>query len=60
MSDVVVTVPKSFGLANWIAEGDAAGGAFNNPRGRLRSLGLIEYPQPGFVVARPLLFLESR
>lgn len=25
MSDVVVTVPKSFGLAEWIAEGDAAG-----------------------------------
>ena len=23
--DVVVTVPKSFGLAHWIAEGDAAG-----------------------------------
>jgi DNA helicase HerA-like ATPase len=35
-------------------------GGYNNPRGRLRSLGLIEYPQPGFVVARPLLFLESR
>jgi len=25
MSDVVVTVPKSFGLDRWIAEGDAAG-----------------------------------
>lgn len=25
MSDVVVTVPMSFGLDNWIAEGDAAG-----------------------------------
>tara|TARA_Y100000310_G_C20236853_1_gene602774 strand:- start:259 stop:612 length:354 start_codon:yes stop_codon:yes gene_type:complete len=25
MSDVVVTVPKRFGLAEWIAEGDAAG-----------------------------------
>lgn len=25
MSDVVVTVPKSFGLDAWIAEGDAAG-----------------------------------
>ena len=34
-------------------------GAFNNPRGRLRSLGLITYPRPGFVVARPLLFLED-
>ena len=25
MTDVVVTVPKSFGLDRWIAEGDAAG-----------------------------------
>jgi hypothetical protein len=25
MPDVVVTIPKSFGLAKWIAEGDAAG-----------------------------------
>ena len=40
---------------------DAAGytagaGAFNNPRGRLKTLGLIEYPQPGMVKARDLLF----
>lgn len=34
------------------------GGAFNNPRGRLRSLGLIAYPDKGMVVARPILFLE--
>lgn len=34
------------------------GGAFNNPKGRLRSLGLIEYPEKGRAVARPLLFLE--
>lgn len=33
-------------------------GAYNNPRGRLRSFGLIEYPQPGQVVARALLFPE--
>lgn len=43
---------------------DAAGytanaGAFNNPRGRLRSLGLVDYPRPGFVAARPVLFLEG-
>jgi hypothetical protein len=35
------------------------GGAFLNPRGRLRTLGLIEYPSPGQVVARPILFLEK-
>lgn len=34
------------------------GGAFNNPRGRLRSLGLIEYPEKGMVAARAILFLE--
>ena len=39
---------------------EPGGGAFNNPRGRLRSLGLIEYPQGGFVRARDLLFLEGR
>jgi hypothetical protein len=33
-------------------------GAFNNPRGRLRTLGLIDYPQPGMAVARSILFVE--
>lgn len=37
---------------------EPGGGAFNNPRGRLRSLGLIEYPERGAVRARELLFLE--
>lgn len=36
----------------------AGGGAFNNPRGRLRTLGLIEYPTPGLARARGILFLE--
>lgn len=35
-------------------------GSFNSPKGRLRSLGLIDYPQKGFAVAKPLLFLEER
>ena len=34
------------------------GGAFNNPLGRLRSFGLIEYPERGTVVALPFLFME--
>jgi hypothetical protein len=38
--------------------GYAPGGAFNNPMGRLRSMGLVDYPQPGYVVAESLLFLE--
>lgn len=33
------------------------GGAFNNPRGRLRTLGLVEYPQKGMVKAADLLFI---
>jgi hypothetical protein len=37
----------------------AGAGAFNNPRGRLRSLGLVDYPQPGRVVARDVLFLRA-
>lgn len=30
--DVVVTVPKSFGLSNWIDEGDAAGEPWSGTR----------------------------
>lgn len=36
-----------------------SGGAFNNPTGRLRTLGLIDYPDRGLVVALPVLFLEA-
>jgi hypothetical protein len=36
------------------------GGAFNNPRGRLRTLGLIEYRGAGQVAARALLFPQAR
>jgi uncharacterized protein len=35
------------------------GGAFNNPLGRLRTLGLIDYPSRGLVVAMPVLFPET-
>jgi hypothetical protein len=35
-------------------------GAFNNPRGRLRTLGLVEFPAPGQIVARDLLFPNLR
>lgn len=38
---------------------EPGGGAFNNPRGRLRSLGLVEYPERGLVRARSILFLEE-
>jgi hypothetical protein len=36
------------------------GGAYQNPKGRLRTLGLIDYPRPGHVVARHILFLDGR
>lgn len=39
---------------------EPGGGAFNNPRGRLRTLGLIEYPDRGQVRARPVLFAGRR
>lgn len=37
---------------------EASGGAFQNPLGSLRSLGLIDYPGPGRVVALPILFVQ--
>jgi hypothetical protein len=36
----------------------ATGGGFANNLGRLRTLGWIDYPRPGHVVALPVLFLE--
>jgi hypothetical protein len=38
--------------------GENVGGTFGNILGRLRSLGLIEYPSPGRVVALPVLFIQ--
>lgn len=39
--------------------GPAVGGTFGNILGRLRTLGLIDYPAAGQAVATPLLFLEG-
>lgn len=39
--------------------GYAMGGAFNNPCGRLRSLGIAEYPTRGQIKAAPVVFLEG-
>jgi hypothetical protein len=41
-----------------LADYSDGGGAYNNPRGRLRSMGLIEYRAGGKVFARDILFLE--
>lgn len=37
----------------------AGGGAFNNPKGRLRSLGLVTYPASKRVRASDILFIEN-
>jgi len=34
------------------------GGAFNNPKGRLRTLGLIDYPERGYCKAESILFID--
>ena len=44
-------------LAETIDVSPTSGGYFNN-LGSLRSLGLVDYPQPGTVAAQPVLFLE--
>jgi len=44
-------------LAKHIGVSPTSGGYFNN-LGSLRSLGLIDYPQPGVVIANSVLFLE--
>ncbi len=43
----------------FLARYKLGGGAFNNTRGSLRSLGLIDYPAPGMVLARPVLFMSE-
>ena len=43
-----------------VAAGYAFGsGGFNNPKGRLRSLGLVEYLPGGMIKASPILFLTT-
>lgn len=37
---------------------EKGGGAFNNTKSSLRSLGIIDYPETGKVVAREVLFLD--
>jgi len=40
--------------------GEKVGGHFGNLLGRLHTLGLIDYPAPGWAAADPVLFLEER
>jgi hypothetical protein len=41
------------------AGASATSSGYTNNLGALRSLGLIDYPAPGYVAARPVLFLEA-
>jgi len=60
LEQAIAAYPKSLSkdeLAEKIGVSPTSGGYFNN-LGSLRSLGLIDYPQPGTVAALPVLFLE--
>lgn len=59
LQPLIDAYPRSIGKDE-LAElsGYKKGGAFNNPLGRLRTLGLVEYPEAGRAVAMPILFLE--
>lgn len=50
------TRPRPHPGRELIAAYSIGGGGFNNPLGRLRTLGLIDYPSTGYAVALDVLF----
>jgi hypothetical protein len=59
LAPLLAAYPNSMTAAELAkASGYEIGGAFNNPKGRLRSLGLAEYPTSGTVRATDRLFLK--
>lgn len=62
LAPIIKAYPRAVSRASVAAAAgyEATGGAFQNPLGSLRSLGLIEYPAPGVVVALPVLFVERQ
>lgn len=59
---LIAAYPKAVhkdAIAEQVGVSPTSGGFFNN-LGSLRSLGLIDYPQPGHAAAMPVLFLEER
>jgi uncharacterized protein len=58
LAPLIAAYPDPIGVDHLATESgyEAGGGAFNNTRGRLRTLGLAEYPKPGLVRAADLLF----
>jgi uncharacterized protein len=62
LAELIDIYPEPIGkdeLAARAGVSPTSGGYFNN-LGSLRSLGLIDYPSGGQVVAKPVLFLEGR
>lgn len=60
VAELIATYPEAMHkdeLAQRIGVSPTSGGYFNN-LGSLRTLGLISYPQPGQVVALPILFVD--
>lgn len=60
LAPLLAAYPGAMAKADLAAEAGYSpdGGAFNNPLGSLRSLGFIDYPARGQVVARSILFVE--
>ena len=61
-----ILAPLLESYPDWLSNEDLAdkagysiGGAFNNPKGKLRTLGFIEYPENGYVAAKSILFPEG-
>lgn len=51
--------PRSKNELAFAAGSSATSSSFSNNLGALRSLGLIDYPQPGLIAALPVLFMEA-
>lgn len=62
LAPLLLAYPRSMTKAGLATEADYSpdGGAFNNPLGSLRSLGFIDYPARGQVVARSILFVGGQ
>jgi hypothetical protein len=59
LTPLIAAYPESMTTAALAAAaGYEIGGAFNNARGRLRSIGLVDYPTTGTVRAEDRLFLK--
>ncbi|HVJ31599.1 MAG TPA: hypothetical protein VND94_00665 [Terriglobia bacterium] len=62
LAPIISAYPRPISRAEVAAAAGYApdGGAFQNPLGSLRTLGLIDYPAGGMVQAQPVLFINGR